>query len=93
MTISSFKDLEKLIRLCRKTGVESITVDGVTFKLGDEPQRSHKEPKNGTFTTIQEPTYTPGGVDVDTKIDMPDILTEEQLMFYSSQSVEPAGRN
>lgn len=42
MTIDSLKDLEKLFKLCRKQGVASITVDGITFELGALPVKQTK---------------------------------------------------
>lgn len=77
MTISSLKELEKLVRSCRKLGVESITIDGISLKLGDEPQaRLVKSAVKTTrvATTIED-------------IDTPDEPTEEQLMYYSSGAV------
>lgn len=37
--IESLKDLEKLLKLCRKQGVTEITVTGANLKLGDAPIR------------------------------------------------------
>jgi hypothetical protein len=38
--IESIKDLEKLLKLCRKQGVLEISVNGVSFKLGELPNHS-----------------------------------------------------
>lgn len=38
MTITSIKDLSKLIDLCRKKGIKSISVDGVAIELGHDPK-------------------------------------------------------
>jgi hypothetical protein len=76
MTISDLKDLKKLITLCRSTGVESITVDGISLKLGEVQATTRKVKKvvaKGA-TTLED-------------IDTPDELTEEQLMYYSSGAV------
>lgn len=35
--IESIKDLEKLLKLCRKQGVTEITVTGAHLKLGEAP--------------------------------------------------------
>ena len=39
MKVDNLKDLEKLIKLCRKTGIHSIKVDGMEFELGALPDR------------------------------------------------------
>ena len=65
------KELEKLLKLCRKQGVTEITLDGVAFKLGDLPQEQGK--------SYQETDP----VDPYKNFPMGD-LTPEQLMFYSA---------
>ena len=35
--ITSLKDLEKLLKVCRKQGVTSVSVDGITIAFGDAP--------------------------------------------------------
>lgn len=42
MKIASFKDLRKLIKLCRETGVDAIEVDGVKFNMGAPPRKEAK---------------------------------------------------
>lgn len=77
MTISTLKDLEKLINLMRKTGVDIAKVDGIELVLGSVPAKAVKR-SNGsieTFSSIVGP---------DTPIETPDELTPEQLMFYSA---------
>lgn len=37
MKIESIKDLEAVLKLCRKQGVEAIRIDGIDIKLGDVP--------------------------------------------------------
>lgn len=68
--INSIKELEQLLKLCRKQGVLEIKCHGVEFKLGDLP------PKQGeTASDAIENTYAefPTGE-----------LTPEQLIYYSS---------
>lgn len=36
--IENIKDLEKLLKLCRKQGVTEITLGSVAFKLGELPE-------------------------------------------------------
>ena len=57
MTISNLKDLEAVIRLCRKQGVDSIEVDGVKLQLGSAPPKQAKSA--GTETSIEsDDVYT-----------------------------------
>ncbi len=99
MTIESLKDLQKLIALCRKTGVESIKVDGIEFHLGRQPDKASKpQPEVITdplahasipmFNGIPAQTANAGEAD---KI-ITDELTEEELMFYSARAEEEGAR-
>ncbi len=94
MTISSFKDLEKLIKLCRKTGVDEITVDGITMKLGDVPLITSNKKVYENQIVSQRQTQIPG-ISVNlppmpAEMQVPhDGLTDEQLLFYSAASADP----
>jgi len=67
--IESLKDLERLLKLCRKQGVTEIKLRGCEFKLGDLPQAIHTE------AVEEQKTFE----------DFPDrVLTPEELMFYSA---------
>lgn len=77
-------ELEKLLAVCRKNGVSSVKIDNVEFHIHPD-HLSPPKAKKATKANTTVPTYTPGGITVDTKIDMPDELTPEQLMFYSAQ--------
>lgn len=69
--IDNLKDLEKLLKLCRKQGVLEINVHGVSFKLGDLP--------------IEARAASEAGEVIDPYANFPQgELTPEQLMFYSS---------
>lgn len=57
MKITTLKELEQVIKLCRKTGVQSITVDGVQLQLGEAPSK----PSTATNTDSSkdaEPQYS-----------------------------------
>lgn len=91
MQIKDFKDLEKVIKLARKTGVQSIKIDNVELHLGAEPTKAITyKPAAITLESpdplahARVPGYTPYVPVVATDIHSPDELTEEQLMFYSS---------
>ncbi len=80
MTLNSLKELDKLMVICRKRGIKSITVDNVTFHMSDEvPKTSTYAPETGTSYTA-----APGGITADTKI-VTDELTDEQMLFYSAR--------
>lgn len=68
--IESLKDLEKLLKLCRKMGVNKIELGTVKLELGDLPLESGAQSQ----AVIDDPYLGfPTGE-----------LTPEQLMFYSS---------
>lgn len=71
--IDNLKDLEKILKLCRKQGVTELKLNGCEFKLGDMPQDTSS--KAIEISDSEEDPYKnfPTG-----------ILTPEQLMFYSS---------
>lgn len=68
--ITSLKDLEKLLKLCRKQGVTEIKLKDIEFKLGDIPME-----KSGTLIADETDPLSnfPQGE-----------LTPDQLMFYSA---------
>lgn len=57
MKIESLKDLEAIIKLCRKTGVASIEVNGIKLELGAEAPKRLKSERSSDPITTQE--YTP----------------------------------
>lgn len=67
--IQDFKDLEKLLKLCRKQGVTDIKLGDIELKFGELPIDLSKN------IDINSDPYVgfPGGE-----------LTPEQLMFYSA---------
>ncbi len=90
MTINNLKDLEKLIKLCRKTGVQAITVDGISLQLGSLPVKAST---SQSFMDMQLPTITIPQVNENTPITPPepiksDAPTEEELLFWSADSTE-----
>lgn len=91
MKIDTLKDLQKLMALCRKEGIESITIDNVTFKMGDRPEPIRKRLISETsFMPTTGQTVSPGGISENTKVDDKaswDSLSDEQKMFYSSAGI------
>lgn len=92
MTIADLKDLEKVIKLCRKAGVEHIIVDGIELNLGPEPRIERPQRSAKVSTSINDIAqwvntgiaYTPTE---DTQIPT-DSLSEEQLLYYSATGNE-----
>lgn len=59
MEINKLSDLAKLFELCRKKGVESIAIDGLSFKFGTElPHRRTRKSKDEIQDTGDSPLYT-----------------------------------
>ncbi len=95
MKIDSLKQLEQVIKLCRKTGITDIKIDGVELHLGAVTQNRQKTTKV-SYNRQNDPIlptitpYTPGGVTEQTAIvsEIADIdsdeLTDEQKMFWSA---------
>jgi len=91
MTIDSLKDLQKVIQLCRKTGVTLIKIDGIELQLGPKPTTSSKKVDYASDfpeANIPVPQFQgysqPSDIQqVADKIATSE-LTEEQLLFYSS---------
>lgn len=68
--IETQKDLEKLLKLCRKQGVTEITLPTVSFKLGELP--------------VKHPTESIEDED-DKYADFPDgPLTPEELTYFAN---------
>lgn len=65
MKIETLKDLESMLKICRKHGVTNISVDGLQLAIGDAPMTKAKD------------TTADG-------IETPDTLSDEELLFWSS---------
>jgi hypothetical protein len=82
MTIGSLKDLEKLVKLCRKVGIDAIKIDGIELSLATMPYKASKDRSLRQYTAAE---FSQPGIS-EARIDTPDELTDEQLLFYSAQS-------
>lgn len=83
MTINSLKELERLVKACRRLGVDSITVDGIELKLGAKPAASASS-KRKPQSLVNMPTVPVFGQDGLADAQIPtDMLTNEQMLFYS----------
>ncbi len=97
MTIDNLKMLQKLITLCRKTGVSAIKIDNIELQLGLEPIKTSINDRLQSFVApeanISVPIYNGGQYTgqsalVQDKIDTSE-LTDEQLLYYSSRPEAP----
>lgn len=67
------KDLEKLMKLCRKQGVTELNTDNLSMKFGDLPERQHST----AGAEIED--------DGDPLAGFPDgELTQEELTFFAN---------
>lgn len=96
MKINDIKDLEKVVKLCRRLGIDALEVDNIKFNLGLAPkrQRLQSNPANDfPEANIKIPLYTPvsaggansaamGEVSSSSTINIEE-LTEEQLLNWS----------
>lgn len=90
MKIADLKQLDRLLALCQKRGVTSITVDGVNLTLAPKVDKRVPTVRSVDTTVFPEASLTVpqynGGTTEDTtlpdKVDS-DELTEEQLLMYS----------
>lgn len=93
MEIKSLKDLDKLLKLCRKAGVATMKVGNMEFTLGKQAVAS-RSVISDVFpeANIPVPQYNPGNINESTEIEtiQTDTLTEEQLMYYSARPEDPA---
>jgi hypothetical protein len=70
------KQFEQLIKMCRKYGVTSATVEGISLQLADEaPQSNYKRKQSADVPAEQ--SGNSGMLDFDQ-------LTDEEKLFWSS---------
>jgi 5'-3' exonuclease len=81
MEIKSLKELEMLMQMCAKRGVKSIKIDNIEFHIQDGYEAPTKRAKTAKRQT---PNYYPGVITEDTRVEMPDVLTDEQLIGWST---------
>jgi len=75
-------ELKRLLKLCRQQGVQSIRYEGVEIHLGDLPQKQPKYVAKAKSKSIDTGVFDPGPIVP--HIHTPDEMTEEQLLFGSS---------
>lgn len=92
MTINSLKELNSLIKLCRKTGVQSIKVDGIEFHLSsivDTPSPRKSIAFDIPEAELKVPQFSGiGDKSIQDRIDTSE-LTDEQMLYYSARPESP----
>ncbi len=71
--INDLKDLQSLLKLCRKQGVSEITLAGTVIKFGELPRKSAGDEDDDPKSV--DPSF--------------DALSPEQQMFFSVGGVQP----
>lgn len=80
--IKDLKDLKKILKLCRSEGIAVIKIGDIEVHLGPEPLKKAQTSPNASVSPY---SYPPNAITEDTRIELPDELTEEQLLMWSSQ--------
>jgi hypothetical protein len=73
------KYLEKLMKLAKKYGVTTVKTESIEFTI----ELSPKEPKK------RQIALEPHGVSESDRIDMPNLPSVEDLLFYSASGQQP----
>ena len=76
MTLQSLKQLESLIKICKKHGVESIEIDNIKMNISLLHSSSQK---------TKESILMPNGITDQTIIPTPNMPTAEELLYWSSE--------
>lgn len=84
MIIKSVKDLEKIIKLCKKQGINAIKVGNIEFSLELKPT---KPIDTDVFpeASIKIPQFNGRAFDDTPDVITTDELTDDQRLFYSSK--------
>lgn len=87
MIIKDQKDLEKLIRMLQKSGVESIKIGDIEIRPGRRPLKASNKPKVPRYTAPEESIKVPAYNGVQTESEASEIDTEgpsdEDLLMWS----------
>lgn len=88
--IKDLKDLKQIIKLCRASGVLVLKLGENELHLGPAPVKVKATPRFAETTpegklVIPKPNLIDEGPD---RIDTPDELSEDQMLFYSAKEIE-----
>lgn len=89
MKIDTLKDLQKLIQLCRKEGIEAFELGEIKFNLGQKPKATKRLSSiadDFPEASIKIPQYNP--IVEDNTAIKTDELTDEQKLMWSVRSEE-----
>ena len=79
MEIKDLATFKKLLSICRDAGVEKIRVGDIEVTLGEIALKKQKSPTTSKTNTPDAPNYA-----ITEETSIPNELTQEQLLFYSS---------
>ena len=87
MKIENIKELQKVIQLCRKQGIESFEIGDIKFTLGSLPKEEVLRDVANDFpeASLKVPEFSPTSKPDTIKTDE---LTPEQLLMWSAVSNE-----
>lgn len=90
MKIETLKDFKQVLQLCQRMGVTEIKIDGIEAKISLQSKPIKRTsidldlPPEAYIPVPQYQAPIASEATIDTDIDMPDQLSEEQLMYYSA---------
>ncbi len=90
MKISTLKDLEKIVKFCRKQAITDIKIDGIELHIGSLPMKAKSVRQSVQSQTPTIAQYMPIITEQDKIVQEvsaieSDELTEDQKMFWSSE--------
>lgn len=95
MKITDLKDFEKLVKLCRKLGVDAVEADGVKFNLGasPKPKAKYQDPAldipESQVKIVHDQVMTQTVAETVADVIKTDELSAEDLLFYSASGQTP----
>lgn len=90
MKIETFKDLEKLIKLCKKTNIYNIKIDNIEINISQiKLNKKNLDTEVFPEEIVKIPIFKPVASSINDNPSTPDKietdeLTNEQLLYYSS---------
>jgi hypothetical protein len=89
MKIENLKELQALVKLCKRQGIPYMKIDNMEFQISPESQKQQQFVTRDFLPeeTIKVPK--PNLLPSQTQLEIPDELSEEQLLYYSSRPEAP----
>jgi hypothetical protein len=90
MKIETLKELEQLIKLCKKQGIKAIKIDNIEFGIEEQTTAPAKRIETLPEEAVRVPAYNGAPLSDPGKVETAEELTDEQKLFWSSDSEEAA---